>query len=210
MSTVIIVGKLLTASKLELIKNAAIVVDGNRITKIISAKEVKSLRISKLKVIDASHLTAIPGFVQTHVHLCQTLFRGMAGDFRLLDWLKKRIFPFEAAHNEKSLYYSAMLGISELIHSGTTSILDMGTVNYHEEIIRAIGETGFRAFTGKAMMDINDAYPKLKETTKSAVSSTRELAEIWHNSYNERIKYAPAPRFILSCSDECMKAAYKR
>ncbi|MBU2472125.1 MAG: 5'-deoxyadenosine deaminase [Bacteroidetes bacterium] len=209
MSIVIIVDKILTASKPELIKNAAIIIDGNRIIKIATGKELSKLKQSKAKIIDASNLVAIPGFVQTHIHLCQTLFRGMAEDLQLLDWLQKKIFPFEAAHNEKSIYYTAMIGIAELIRSGTTTILDMGSVNHHEEIIRAIGETGFRAFTGKAMMDINGAYKNLKENTKSAVNSSRDLAEKWHNSYNGRVKYAPAPRFILSCSDACLKEAYE-
>lgn len=209
MITAIIVDKILTASKTELLKNAAIVIDGNRITKIATGREVAKLKQSKVKIIDASHLVAIPGFVQTHIHLCQTLFRGMAEDLQLLDWLQNKIFPFEAAHNEKSIYYSAMIGIAELVRGGTTTILDMGSINHHEQVIKAIGETGFRAFTGKAMMDINDAYTKLKETTKAAVNSTRDLAEKWHNSYNGRVKYAPAPRFVLSCSDECMKDAYE-
>ncbi|MFH2004216.1 MAG: 5'-deoxyadenosine deaminase [Bacteroidota bacterium] len=209
MSTVVLVDKILTASKPELIKNAAIIIDGNRIIKIATGKELSKLKQSKAKIIDASNLVAIPGFVQTHIHLCQTLFRGMAEDLQLLDWLQKKIFPFEAAHNEKSIYYTAMIGIAELIRSGTTTILDMGSVNHHEEIIRAIGETGFRAFTGKAMMDINGAYKNLKENTKSAVNSSRDLAEKWHNSYNGRVKYAPAPRFILSCSDACLKEAYE-
>jgi 5-methylthioadenosine/S-adenosylhomocysteine deaminase len=208
-STVVIVDKILTASKTELIKNAAIVIDGNRITKIATGREVAKLKQSKAKIINASNLVAIPGFIQTHIHICQTLFRGMAEDLQLLDWLQKKIFPFEAAHNEKSIYYSAMIGIAELIRGGTTTILDMGSVNHHEQIIRAIGETGFRAFTGKAMMDINSAYSKLKETTKSAINSTRELAEKWHNSFDGRVKYAPAPRFVLSCSDECMKEAFE-
>ncbi len=209
MSTVVIVDKILSASKTELIKNAAIVIDGNRITKIATGREVAKLKQSNAKIIDASNLVAIPGFIQTHIHLCQTLFRGMAEDLQLLDWLQKKIFPFEAAHNEKSIYYSAMIGIAELIRGGTTTVLDMGSVNHHEQVIRAIGETGFRAFTGKAMMDINDAYTKLKETTKAAVNSTLDLAEKWHNSFDGRVKYAPAPRFVLSCSDECMKDAYE-
>ncbi len=209
MPTVIIVNKILTSSQPELLTSAAILIEGNRITKIITGKEVEELKKSNYDTIDASHCIAIPGFVQTHIHLCQTLFRGMAENLLLLDWLQKRIFPFEAAHNAESMYASAMIGIAELMRSGTTTILDMGSVNHHEEVIRAIGETGFRAFTGKAMMDINGAFSKLKEPTKDSISSTMSLAEKWHNSFNERVKYAPAPRFVLSCTDELMKEAFE-
>jgi cytosine/adenosine deaminase-related metal-dependent hydrolase len=79
------------------------------------------------KVIDATNRTLIPGFIQTHIHLCQTLFRGKGDDLELLDWLRKRIWPLEAAHDEESLNYSAMLGFGELISSGTTTIVDMET-----------------------------------------------------------------------------------
>lgn len=209
MLKLILVDKILTNSNPEIIENAGILIDDNYIKKILKGRELKLINKSKYKIFDARNCIAIPGFIQTHIHLCQTLFRGMAEDMELLDWLKIKIFPLEAAHNEKSIFYSAMLGIAELIKGGTTTILDMGSVNYHEEIIRAIVETGFRALTGKAMMDLNGAYSKLKEPTKSAIKSTRELAEKYHNSYSGRVKYAPAPRFILSCTDECMIEAYK-
>ena len=149
----------------------------------------------------------IPGFVQTHVHLCQSLFRGMADDLELLDWLRLRIFPFEAAHTPGSMYSSAMLGAMELIRSGTTTILDMGSIHHEEEVIRAIGETGLRAFVGKAMMDLNDTFPALRESTAESLRSTRALAERWHNSFDGRIKYAVAPRFVLSCTDLLLGAA---
>lgn len=208
MLKLILVDKIITNSNPEIINNAGILIEDNHIKKILKAREIKQININKYQLFDARNCIAIPGFVQTHIHLCQTLFRGMAEDMELLDWLKTKIFPLEAAHNQNSIYYSAMLGIAELIKGGTTTILDMGSINHHDEIIRAIGETGFRAFTGKAMMDMNGAYSKLKEPTKSAVKSTRELAEKFHNSFNGRVKYAPAPRFILSCTDECMIEAF--
>src|SRR5215471_21436312 len=77
------------------------------------------------EVIEAAGKVLIPGFVQTHVHLCQTLFRGAADDLALIEWLKDRIWPLEAAHSYDSLYTSARLGIAELIRGGTTCALTM-------------------------------------------------------------------------------------
>lgn len=208
MSTLISVGKLITGNaRDEVIEDAAIFIEGNRIKQIL--RQVTIGTIDSTERIDARELVAIPGFIQTHVHLCQTLFRGLADDFQLLDWLNKRIFPFEAAHNDRSMYCSAIVGIAELIRSGTTTILDMGSINYEEEVIRAIGETGMRAFVGKAMMDLNDACPKLREPTKEALRTTRTLAERWHNSYEGRVNYAVAPRFVLSCTDALIREAYE-
>ncbi len=199
------VGRLVTGNLSgDVLTDVSIKIDNNRIVEILPSNSVTT---NFDEVIDAKNFVAIPGFIQTHVHLCQTLFRGLADDLELLDWLQQRIMPFEAAHDEHSMFSSAMLGIAELIRSGTTTTLDMGSVNHQEEIIRAVGETGFRAFVGKAMMDVNGVYPKLKESTSASVNSTRTLAERWHNSYNERVKYAVAPRFVLSCSDSLMKEA---
>src|SRR6185437_463786 len=64
-------------------------------------------------VIDAKGCAVLPGFIQTHLHLCQTLFRGAADDLALIDWLRKRVWPMEAAHNAASVRASARLAIAE-------------------------------------------------------------------------------------------------
>src|ERR1051325_1815009 len=87
-------------------------------------------------VIDARSCAVVPGFVQTHVHLCQTLFRGAADDLPLIDWLKQRVWPLEAAHDAQSLRASARLGIAELIKGVTTCALTMETVKHPGEVFR--------------------------------------------------------------------------
>ena len=207
MSIVINNGKIITGTAGEdIVDNGSLVVNSARIESISRGKQRSTNATDEF--VDASGYVVIPGFIQTHVHLCQTLFRGMADDLQLLDWLQQRIFPFEAAHNERSMYASAMIGIAELMRSGTTTILDMGSIHHEEAIVRAIGESGLRAFVGKAMMDLNDLLPALKESTRDSLSTTHSLAKQFHNSYDGRIKYAVAPRFVLSCSDRLMREAF--
>src|SRR5216110_3389895 len=91
-------------------------------------------------VIDAVGRVLLPGFVQTHIHLCQTLFRGTADDLSLIDWLKKRVWPMEAAHTAESIRASARLGVAELIKGGTTCALTMETVNHTKEVFRVVDE----------------------------------------------------------------------
>jgi 5-methylthioadenosine/S-adenosylhomocysteine deaminase len=193
----------------EVIHNGGIIINNNIIEAILDEASLRSLKNFDGEIVNASSLVAIPGFIQTHIHLCQTLFRGLADDLELLDWLKLRIMPYEFAHNARSMYASAMIGIAELIRSGTTTIMDMGSMNHEEEVIRAVTETGLRAFVGKAMMDVNDLYAPLKETTRDSLSSTLKFAEHAHGSSNGRVRYAVAPRFILSCSDALVKEAYE-
>src|ERR671916_751427 len=120
-------------------------------------------------VIDAADCAVIPGFVQTHLHLCQTIFRGAADDLALIDWLKQRVWPMEAAHSASSMRASARLGIAELIKGGTTCALTMETVNHTAEVFKVVEETGFRATAGKCMMDKGDEVPAaLQEQTANS------------------------------------------
>ncbi|MED3551903.1 5'-deoxyadenosine deaminase [Cytobacillus praedii] len=157
------------------------------------------------KVIDATGRTVIPGFIQTHIHLCQTLFRGQADDLELMDWLKQRIWPLEASHDEESIYYSAMLGIGELIQSGTTTVVDMETVHYTDFAFQAIAESGIRALAGKVMMDKGKEVPvRLRENTKESLQESVDLLEKWHRYDDGRIQYAFCPRFVVSCTKELL------
>ena len=156
-------------------------------------------------VIDARDCAVLPGFVQTHLHLCQTLFRGAADDLALIDWLKKRVWPMEAAHNAASVRASARLGIAELIKGGTTCALTMETVNHTEEVFRVVEETGFRATVGKCMMDKGDDVPKeLREELEASIDQSLALLEKWHGKAEGRIRYCFAPRFAISCTRELL------
>lgn len=145
----------------------------------------------------------IPGLVQTHIHLCQTLFRHEAEDRPLVDWLFERIFPLEANHHERSIRTSAELGIAELLLCGTTTLLDMGTVRHGEVIAESLVNSGMRAAFGKAMMDLNDDLPEgLRETTAQSIDASLDLAGRYHGADNDRLRYGFAPRWALSCSAE--------
>ncbi len=157
-------------------------------------------------VIDAHDCAVIPGFVQTHIHLCQTIFRGAADDLALIDWLKQRVWPMEAAHTAASIAASARLGIAELIKGGTTCALTMETVNHTAEVFKVVEESGFRATVGKCMMDKGDEVPNaLQEQTESSIEESLSLLEEWHGKAGGRIRYCFAPRFAISCTRELLQ-----
>lgn len=155
--------------------------------------------------IDARGCVVLPGFVQTHIHLCQTLFRGAADDLALIDWLKKRVWPMEAAHDPASVRAAARLGIAELIKGGTTCALTMETVNHTEEVFKAVEASGFRATVGKCMMDKGDEVPQpLQEKTDESIAASLALLEAWNGKAHGRIRYCFAPRFAISCTTELL------
>src|SRR4051794_6405238 len=122
------------------------------------------------RLIDARGGYVLPGLIQTHVHLCQTLFRGYADDLRLMDWLRTRVWPMEAAHTPASLRTATRLATTELLASGTTAVLTMETVHDTDVVFEAVAESGLRATIGKCMMDFDAQVPKrLQEATRASI-----------------------------------------
>src|SRR6266851_2557979 len=192
-------GTLLTMDAHDAVHEGDLLIEEGRITRLAETGMKADV------VIDATDCAVLPGFVQTHIHLCQTLFRGAADDLSLLDWLKNRVWPMEAAHTTASIRASAKLGIAELIQGGTTCALTMETVSHTEEVFRVVEETGFRATVGKCMMDRGADLPAgLQEKTDKSIAASIELLERWHGTANGRIRYCFAPRFALSCTSELL------
>jgi 5-methylthioadenosine/S-adenosylhomocysteine deaminase len=159
------------------------------------------------ETIDASGCYVMPGLVQTHIHLVQTIFRGLAEELSLLEWLRDRIWPLEAAHDEASLRATARLGLLDLLVTGTTTILDMGTTHGGDVIAEELIGSGIRARFGQTMMDGGDGVPNaLRETTEASLDASARLAKTWDGAGDGRIGYAYAPRFALSCTRELLEA----
>src|SRR5438874_4363067 len=162
----------------------------------------------KPALLDCTGLVVLPGLVQAHIHLCQTLFRGLADDLSLEAWLAQRIWPLEAAHTEASIHASAMLGAAELLLGGTTAILDMETVRHTSAAFEALESIGIRATAGKCLMDAPPpANPAaLRETTDEALSESADLCAKWHGAAGGRLRYCFAPRFAPSCTGPLLRA----
>ena len=159
------------------------------------------------RVIDAAGALVMPGLIQTHVHLCQTLFRGMADDLVLMDWLRTRIWPLEAAHTPASLRVSARLAACELLRGGTTAVLSMETVHDTDVVCEEIAQSGLRATIGKCLMDADPDVPsRLRERTQTAIDGALALNARWNGAADGRLRIAFAPRFAVSCSRELLEA----
>jgi cytosine/adenosine deaminase-related metal-dependent hydrolase len=180
-----------------------VLVSGARIAQIGTGLEVPA----GTDVVDCSGCYVMPGLVQTHVHLVQTMFRGLAEDVGLLDWLRRFIWPLEAAHDEASVRACVRLGLGELLTTGTTTILDMGTTRWGDVVAEELVRSGIRARFGQAMMDTGDRVPaNLLENTRASLDASAALVKRWTKAGAGRIGYAYAPRFALSCTRELLEA----
>jgi cytosine/adenosine deaminase-related metal-dependent hydrolase len=157
---------------------------------------------------DAQGAILLPGFVQTHVHLCQTLFRGLAEDLPLLEWLRRRVWPLEAAHDERTLGAAARLAAAELVLGGTTTVLTMETVHGTDAVFEALAPTGLRATVGKCLMDVRGEAPaRLHQAAGEGLREALALHKRWAPAANGRLRVALAPRFALSCTRELLEEA---
>ncbi len=205
MSLLIKNGLVVTMNPQREVMYADVYVEKDRITAIGDCKA-----FTADTVIEAAGCLVIPGLIQTHVHLCQALFRGMADDMELLDWLKKRIWPLEGAHDQDSLYYSALLGCAELLRGGTTGIIDMGTVHHTEAVFTAVEKAGIRYLGGKCLMDSGEEVPAtLVDDCDNALEESLALYQYWEGAGNDRIHYCFCPRFAVSCSEGLLREVAK-
>src|SRR3989440_10443791 len=190
------------------VERADVTVRGGRIQSVGPTDGRADRKATPLSVRDCSGCLIIPGLIQAHVHLCQTLFRGLADDLRLEDWLVRRIWPLEAAHTEETVYWSALLGAAELLLGGTTAILDMETVHHAGAAFEALDRSGIRATAGKCLMDAHPegAPLELAESTDAALAEAESLARRWHGAAGGRLRWCFAPRFVPSCTGPLLRA----
>ena len=190
----------------DVVEGAVLVRDG-RIVAVGAEATIGSTPVDR--VLDARQGFVLPGLVQTHVHLCQTLFRGYADDLPLLDWLRQRVWPLEAAHTPASLRASTTLAAAELLLTGTTSVLTMETVHDTDAVLECLVGTGLRATVGKCMMDApaEGVPPRLRESARRAIDESVALRRRWHGAGEGRLRVALAPRFAVSCTRDLLEAA---
>src|SRR5712664_34250 len=192
----------------EVLAGAEIWIQGGRILKV--GRELNSQGAAR-RVLNASGQVVLPGLIHGHLHACQTLFRNQADGLDLLAWLRKRIWPLEAAHDERSMRASADLSFAELIKGGATAALDMAVVRHADAIFESARDCGFRLTSGKAMMDLgNELPPALLETTAESFSVSLRLIKAWHGAAENRLRYALAPRFVLSCTEDLLRGVAER
>jgi 5-methylthioadenosine/S-adenosylhomocysteine deaminase len=188
-----------TEPETEPIENGSVLIEDGRI------RRVGRVTARAETVIDADGCLVMPGLVQTHVHLCQCLFRGLAEDLPLLPWLKRYIWPLEAAHDEESLKTSALLACAEMIRSGTTAFLSMETVRHTHAVFGAVQQSGLMGVIGHCLMDETADYAPLAVEWEEALAYCEDLFEAWGT--HERLRPALAPRFALSCSEANLRHA---
>lgn len=133
-------------SEREVILDGAILVTGSRIAAIGKTSTLSKSLANNTEIIPLAGQIVLPGLVNTHSHLAQSLLRGLAEDLPLHSWLCDAIWPLEASYNADDGYVAARLTIAEMLKSGTTCFLESMLTHRSgfENVVRAVGESGIR------------------------------------------------------------------
>ena len=181
------------------VREAELLIDQGRIATLGRAITVRP----GTRLLDVSGTLILPGLVQGHLHLGQTFFRGLAENRALMPWLRERIWPLEAAHDDESAYWCSLQGAAECLLGGTTTVQDIGIGPGARGYLQALLDSRLRAVAGKCLMDTGDGLPAgLAQEPDQALADTEALGDAFDGENDDRLRYGLNPRFILSCSDD--------
>ena len=187
MSILIKNGRILYGESPEVIE-ADLLIEGNRISEI-----KKGLDAPADYVIDARGRIISPGFVNAHTHSPMGLFRGLADDLPLMDWLEKYIWPREAKLTREITKVGAYLGALEMIKTGTTAFLDM--YFFMDAVAEVVLESGLRGYLSYGMIDLGDP-----DKTEKELKGALETMEFIEGLGSERVQFVFGPHAPYTCS----------
>ena len=188
-------------AEFRVIEDGAVAIEGDSIAASRQALRSGIAIRQELKTIDASGTLVLPGMINGHAHAAMSLFRGIAEDHSLDDWLQKYIFPAEARNvTEDFVLWGARLGVLEMLRGGITTYADM---YYFEDVVaRVTKEAGMRGVLGETILDFPAPDNK---TPAAAFAYTQKFIDRWKN--DPLITPAVAPHSIYTVSTENLKAA---
>jgi 5-methylthioadenosine/S-adenosylhomocysteine deaminase len=182
------------------ISNGSVVVHNGRIAAVGKAADIDRNYAAR-EVINGAGKVIIPGLINGHTHVPMTLFRGIADDLDLQEWLTKYIFPAEAKNvTEDFVRVGARLGLAEMIRSGTTTYCDM--YYFEDAIADETSKAGMRGVLGETVIDFAVADNK---TYEEGLAYTEKFINKWRG--NALIVPAIAPHAPYTVSEEHLKAA---
>lgn len=180
----------------EIFSPGAVALQGEEIVAVGSPDELLS-RYAPAQVLDYPQGLIAPGLINAHTHAAMALFRGLADDLPLEEWLNKYIFPAESRVNGDFVYWGTKLAIAEMLLSGTTTFTDMYL--FAGDVARAAAETGIRAVVGEVLYD----FPSPNYGPPAAgLKFSEDLCRAWQD--HPLIKIAIQPHAVYTCSPDLL------
>ena len=182
------------------IEDGAVAIVGDSIVAVGTSADVQA-RYEAAKTIDARGAIVMPGLINGHAHAAMSLFRGIADDLSLEDWLHKYIFPAEARNvTEDFVAWGTRLGILEMLRGGITTYADM--YYFEDAVARVSKEAGMRGVLGETIIDFPAPDNK---SVPQALEYTQKYLDRWKG--DALIVAAVAPHSMYTCSEKTLQDA---
>jgi len=188
------------------IEGGSILVEGDRIAEIAGPGQRRQRRAEQR--ISAKGMAVIPGLIDTHMHLAQSLLRGCADDLSLVEWLSQRVWPIQGSFTYEDGRASAELSMLEMVKSGTTSFVGVDVVSRYgfDGIAEYVTKAGMRGALAKTIMD-TPAYGRkgkimpaaLVEEKEACIREAKSMVRKW-NRRGGLVSTWLAPRSLGGCS----------
>jgi len=186
-----------------IIRDASIMVEGGRITRVGKAAELSATRADR--VIDARQMVVTPGFFNGHMHISYAHpVRGVFPDD--LGSPLDHVFNLQAAMTEEEEYHASLIGILELVKNGTVCFLDPGSTKFPDACLQAYEDSGVRVITGECVTDLQGRLNLPRYSVKEAVARTATFVGKWNGRLQGRIQAWAMPFSPETCSGELLRA----
>jgi 5-methylthioadenosine/S-adenosylhomocysteine deaminase len=191
--------------------DGAIAVRGDRIEAVGPTDELRQ-RYRAAQTIDANEQLAMPGLVNTHMHLFGSFARGLINDLSFTPWIQKKFYVTSKGLNPDNYYLGTQFAALDMLRTGTTTFLDCGTYQGLEEAaVRGVETSGIRAVLARAMADVEDALAQYLTRSDHVTKENLEASEEFISQYNKaadgRVNAWACPIQVTSCSDELCTGA---
>jgi 5-methylthioadenosine/S-adenosylhomocysteine deaminase len=178
-----------------------VAIQGEEIVAVGPAETLRSA-FQASKTLDATGCVVLPGLINSHTHAAMTIFRGLADDLPLMDWLHQHIFPAERKLTEEWVYWGTLLACAEMILSGTTTFCDMYL--FEHKVAEAAKAAGVRALVGEVLYDFPS--PNYGPAEKG-LEFTESLIHQWHG--DPLVRIAVEPHTLYTCSPPLLKRCHE-
>ena len=182
------------------LQDGALAIQGDTIVAVDSSAKIDA-DYQSAKVIDARGALIMPGLINAHTHMSMSLFRGLADDLALDDWLHKYIFPAESRYvTQDFVTWATRLSLLEMLRGGTTTVADM--YYFEQEVAAALKSAGMRGVLGETVIGFPSPDSK---TPAAALTYTEAFLKHWRG--DPLITAAVAPHAAYTCSEEVLQQA---
>ncbi len=181
-------------------------IEADRIIAVAEGAAPEIIRSQANEIIDASGQIVMPGLVNSHVHLFQTLIRGLSDNRPLIPWLEEVAFPVYEKMEDEQIWLAVQMGIAENIRGGATAVIDNITIplkpEMYEVVFRVVKAIGLRYKMARGYSDTG--YPEaLMEAGDDVIDNTRHLHETWCRG-DDMLAIDFSPNVVWSTTEETL------